>query len=532
MTEENGKINAGKAPIHILHLEDDPNDAALVKATLEDGGIRCVTTRVQTHDAFVAALEHGGIDLVLSDHTLPQFDGESATAIVRSRWPDLPLILVSGTLGEETAIEALKAGATDYVLKGRLSRLVPAVNRAMLEVGGRARRRQLEAQFIEAQKMEVVGQLAGGIAHDFNNILAVISGYAGLIETALPPESPMLAFAEEIRHATERAAGLSRQLLVFSRKQTIAPVSLDVNAVVRELDKLLRRLIDENIEMTVVLGDRIRRIKADSGYVGQVLMNLVVNARDAMPNGGSLIISTTQVTLDETQVRSQVGATAREFVMLSIRDNGTGMSDEVKAHLFEPFFTTKPLGKGTGLGLAICKTIVQQAGGHIGVRSAPGAGTTFEVCFPCSEGVETVEPPTVRPNLMPRGTETLLVVEDEPAVRQLACTVLEGLGYTVLPAINGQDGLRVARELRSRAIRLVITDVVMPVMGGVVMAEWLRTAYPEVKFLFTSGYSDDAIDTERVVERGDGFLQKPYAAATLAGRVRELLDAPRGHAQA
>jgi CheY-like chemotaxis protein len=254
-----------KSPLHILHLEDDPNDAALVQSTLEADGITCATTCVQNHDDFVAALEHGGIDLILSDFSLPAFDGLSAAEIVRTKWPAIPLILVSGTLGEERAIDSLKGGATDYVLKGHLSRLVPAVRRAMHEVEERAERQRLEAQFIEAQKLEVIGQLAGGVAHDFNNILAVIMCYSDLMLEELGPDSPMRKHAEEIRSASERAAGLTRQLLVFSRKQLVQPVVLDLNDVLEDLSKMLRRLIDENIELTILPGKQIGRVKADCG---------------------------------------------------------------------------------------------------------------------------------------------------------------------------------------------------------------------------------------------------------------------------
>ncbi|HEX7618576.1 MAG TPA: response regulator, partial [Verrucomicrobiae bacterium] len=350
-----------KSPLHILHLEDDPNDAALIQSTLEAAGIACATTCVQNHDDFVAALEHGGIDLILSDFTLPAFDGLSALKIARDKWPDLPVIMVSGTLGEERAIDSLQSGATDYVLKQRLSRLATAVRRAMQEVEERAERRRLEAQFIEVQKMEVIGHLAGGVAHDFNNILAVIIGCSELITSELGADSPLRKYTEEILHASERATGLTRQLLVFSRKQKVQPVVLDLNDVLKDLDKMLRRLIDENIEMTIIPGKQIGRVKADSGYVGQVLMNLVVNARDAMPNGGKLTIATNNVTLDENYAQTHPGAISGDYVMLSVSDTGTGMTDEVKAHLFEAFYTTKPSGKGTGLGLATCQTIVQQS---------------------------------------------------------------------------------------------------------------------------------------------------------------------------
>jgi len=516
-----------KSPLRILHLEDDPNDAVLVQAALEAEGITIAATRVENRDDFVAALEHGGIDLILSDFSMPAFDGFSAIATVRAGWPDLPVILVSGTLGEELAVDSLKSGATDYVLKGHLFRLAPAVRRAMQEVEERDERRRLEAHFIEAQKMDVIGQLVSGVAHDFNNILAVIIGYSDLITADLGADGPVRKYIEEIRHASERAAGLTRQLLVFGRKQTVVPVVLDLNDVVIDLEKMLRRLIDANIEMTMVLGKKIGHVKADAGYVGQVLMNLVVNARDAMPNGGKLAIETTNVKLDAEYARAQPGVIPGDYVMLSVSDTGIGMTDEVKAMLFAAFFTTKPLGKGTGLGLATCQTIVHQSGGHIGVYSEVGKGTVFKVYLPrVAQPVDSAARP-IRSGPLPRGTETLLVVEDEPSVRHLARNVLDNLGYEVLSALNGQDALHVVREHKGSPIRLVITDVVMPLMGGKVMAEWLKATYPDLKILFTSGYTDEAISHHGVLETGVEFLPKPYTPAGLARKVRRLLDEKR-----
>lgn len=640
-----------KLPLNILHLEDNPRDAAIIQFTLEAGGITCVTTNVQTRSEFVAALERGGFDLIFSDFTLPQFDGVSAAEIVRARWPDLPVIMVSGTVGEERAIDALKNGMTDYVMKERLTRLVPAVIRAMQEVEQRAmnrrteqalqeseqrlrtifnesvigialvgtdgypvltnaalqkmlgytdeelrrmpftafthpedctkdlelyqqvllgarqgyhlekrylrkdgelvwaqlsvsvvrevlghvkfaismvedvtERRNLESQIIEAQKMEVIGQLAGGVAHDFNNILAVVIGYSDLIMEDLGPDSPLAKYVEEIRHASERAIGLTRQLLVFSRKQTVQPVVLDLNEVVQDMEKMLRRLIDENIILTIVPGEKNGRIKADAGYIGQVLMNLVVNARDAMPKGGKLTIATGNVTLDEAHTSQHPGAMPGDYVLLSVTDTGTGMTEEVKAHLFEAFFTTKPAGKGTGLGLATCQTIIQQSVGHISVSSELGKGSTFKIFFPRVDQPLSSDTKVFHAGPVPRGTETLLVVEDDPSVRHLARGMLEAQGYTVLSASNGQDGLHVAREHKGSPIRLVITDVIMPLMNGNVMAEWLKATYPGLKILFTSGYTDDAIAHHGVLEAGTQFLAKPYTPATLARKVREMLD--------
>jgi signal transduction histidine kinase len=512
-----------RSPLRILHLEDDPNDASLVESALESEGIACATICVQERDDFVAALESGGIDLILSDFSLPVFDGFSAIATVRAGWPDLPVILVSGTLGEQRAIDSLKSGATDYVLKEQLFRLAPAVRRAMREVEERAECRRLEAHFVEAQKMEVIGQLVSGVAHDFNNILAVIIGYSDLITEDEGVGGPLRRYIDEIRHASHRAAGLTRQLLVFGRKQTVIPVVLDLNDVVLDLKEMLRRLIDENIEMTTVLEENLGRVKADAGYVGQVLMNLVVNARDAMRNGGKLTIGTANVTLDEGQPHAKERAVPGDYVMLSVTDTGTGMTDEVKALLFEAFFTTKPPGKGTGLGLVTCRTIVHQSGGSIDVFTELGKGSVFKVFFPRVLQPLDVAARTIRAGPLPCGTETLLVVEDEPSVRHLTRSVLISLGYEVLSASNGQDALHVAREHRGSAIRLVITDVIMPLMGGKVMAEWLKATYPDLKILFTSGYAEEAI-SHGVLETGVEFLPKPYTPATLARKVRQLLD--------
>jgi two-component system cell cycle sensor histidine kinase/response regulator CckA len=390
--------------------------------------------------------------------------------------------------------------------------------------------KKLEAEFIEAQKMEVVGHLASGIAHDFNNILAVIMGYSEIITCKLEVDSPLRKYVEEIKHASERAASLTQQLLVFSRKQTVQPVVLDLNTVVKNLEKMLRQLIDENIEMTMVSGDQLWRIKADSGYIGQVVMNLVINSRDAMPDGGKLTIATENVMLDETHITKHPGATNGGYVMLSVCDTGIGMTDEVKAHLFEAFFTTKPSGKGTGLGLATCHTIIEECLGHIDVSSEVGQGTTFRMYFPRVEQPLDVTTKLITTGPLPRGTETLLVVEDDPSVRHLARGVLEAQGYEVLSASNGQDALRVAYTHKKSPLCLVITDVVMPLMGGKAMAEWLKTTYPNLKILFTSGYTDDAIAHHGVLDAGVDFLAKPYTPATLACKVREMLDNDTGSA--
>jgi PAS domain S-box-containing protein len=383
---------------------------------------------------------------------------------------------------------------------------------------------RLEAQFIEAQKMEVIGQLASGVAHDFNNILAVIMGYTDFITRQVDAGSRLQKYTEEIQHAAERAVGLTRQLLVFSRKQAVQPIVLDLNDVVNDLEQMLRRLIDENIELTSVPGEQIGRVKADSGYIGQVLMNLVVNARDAMPNGGRLTIATANITLGENDPSAPPEAMAGDYVALSVSDTGEGMTEEVKARLFEPFFTTKPSGKGTGLGLATCQTIARQSGAHIGVSSEIGKGSTFTIFFPRVEQPLDVIARTVQTEPLPGGTETLLVVEDEPSVRYLARSVLEAQGYDVLAAANGHEACHTVSEHKGPPIRLVVSDVIMPRMGGKEMAESLKASSPDLKVLFTSGYTDDVLARDGVRDSGVGFLPKPYTPAALARKVRELLD--------
>jgi len=390
--------------------------------------------------------------------------------------------------------------------------------------------KKLEAQFIEAQKMEVIGHLVVGVAHDFSNILAIILGYSEVAMGKLEADHAIRRDLATIGAAAERAVGLIRQLLIFSRKQTVQPIVLDINEVLKDLDKMLLRLIDENIEMTIVPGKPIGPVKADSGYIGQVLMNMVVNARDAMPNGGKLTIATNNITLDENHAQTHSGAIPGDYVMLSVSDTGTGMTDEVKAHLFEAFFTTKPKGKGTGLGLATCQTVVQQSGGHIGVESKVGLGTTFNIYLPRVERALDVAARPIQTEPLRCGTETLMVVEDDPSLRRLARGVLEAHGYEVISASNGQAALHAAHEHKGSPICLVVSDVIMPLMGGKAMAEWLKTANPDLKILFTSGYMAGTCIPQGVLTTDVDFLAKPYTPKTLVHKVREMLDRPRTQA--
>ena len=381
-------------------------------------------------------------------------------------------------------------------------------------------RERLERQLLEAQKMESVGRLAGGIAHDFNNMLTIIKGNAELARTALAGGRSTALEIEEIIDAADRAAQLTRQLLAFARRQVVAVAVIDGNDLVRRIDKMVRRVLGETIDFSVVESAGPVRIRVDPGQLEQVLLNLIVNARDAMPNGGELVLTVDRVatTGGDTPV---AGIPDGQWVMLAVRDAGTGMSDEIQGHLFEPFFTTKPTGQGTGLGLATGYGIVTQAGGFIAVDSEVGRGSTFTIYLPEVEA-PVAERPSPSGHRKLTGDEVLLVVEDEPLVRHVVVATLEGLGYRVIEAADGMEGL-VAAQRDPGLIQLVVTDVVMPRMGGFAMAERLLRDWPGLPIVFTSGYTEDPISLGALPGRSV-FLQKPYSPADLADRVRRLLD--------
>jgi len=409
-----------------------------------------------------------------------------------------------------------------------LLRMVEDIGLKMGQFGERARTegvlRETEAQLRQAQKMEAVGRLAGGVAHDFNNLLTVIRGYSELLLGRLGPTDAMRKDMEEIKKAADRASGLTRQLLAFSRRQFIAAKVVDLNALVANMDGMLRRLIGEDIvELCAELDASTGAIKADPGQVEQVIMNLVVNARDAMPTGGRLTIETRNVTIGKGLRLDAVGVPPGSYVLLAVRDNGHGMDAEIRSHLFEPFFTTKEKGKGTGLGLSTVYGIVKQSGGNITVESAPGRGTTFRIYFPRVEpevpetagAVEAIDPA--------HGRETILLVEDEPAVRGLVHETLRLHGYTVLEARHGIEALLTSTKYVG-PIHLLLTDVVMPQMSGPEIAEKLLTVRPGIKVLYMSGYPDHPVFDQGGVSRETGFLPKPFTPPELAQKVREVLD--------
>ncbi len=381
-----------------------------------------------------------------------------------------------------------------------------------------------EEQLRHAQKMEAVGRLAAGVAHDFNNILSVVLSYTSMLIDELHEDNPMHADLEEIKKAGERAAGLTRQLLTFSRQQLLKPQVLDLNVLITRTEKMLRRMAGEGVAVKVVLGDALGKVKADPGHLEQVLMNLVVNACDAMPGGGKLTIETQNINLDEAYSSEHFGSAPGACVMLAISDTGIGMDKEIQQRIFEPFFTTKEKGKGTGLGLSTVFGIVRQSGGNIWVYSEPGRGSTFKIYLPRTGETEIPEsPPT--PTRSFRGTETVLLVEDEEQLRVVVRGILRRNGYHLIEARDGEEALRMS-ENHQEKIHLLLTDVVMPHMNGPELAERLLPTRPDMRVLYVSGYTEDAIVHHRVVSPGVALLQKPITPEALLRRVRVALDAP------
>lgn len=638
--------------IHILHLEDDPVDAELVHVKIEAAGLICQITHVQTRDEFDAALRQGEHDIILADFRLPMYDGMSALRLAQEVCPDIPFIFVSGTMGEDAVIEGFTEGATDYVLKQSLTRLVPSIRRALHEAGIRHERKRvkeelhklsraveqsantiiitniegyieyanpkftetsgyslaealeqhtsilksgstppevyqqlwetinagkewrgefqnkkkngeiywesasispikntdgvithflavkeditarkqaeeahakLEDQLRQSQKMESIGRLASGVAHDFNNLLTVILGYSDLLQIKVGIKHPWVEDLEQIRRAGERAATLTRQLLAFSRQQALAPVILDLNRLVINLQKMLERLIGEDITLSTTTHPALWPITADPGQIEQVVMNLVVNARDAMPTGGKITIETNNVYLDDNYVQTHIEATIGPCVMLAVSDTGYGMDSAIQARIFEPFFTTKEQGKGTGLGLSTVYGIIKQSGGDITVYSEPGQGTTFKIYLPATEttAISLSTPQTQMASH--HSTGVILLVEDDDSLRDLVRKTLQTEGYTILEAGSGAKALSLVKQFQGE-IDLLLTDVVMPLMNGRELAEQLSVLYPKAKILFMSGYTNDTVVRHGLLTTEIEFLAKPFAPNTLITRVNTLLD--------
>jgi two-component system cell cycle sensor histidine kinase/response regulator CckA len=513
-------------PLRVLFVEDNENDALLSLIELRRAGYAVSWKRVDTRQDMIAAIESEPWDLVLSDFSMPEFSAPDAFRVARQHGCEAPFIIVSGTVGEDVAVDAMRAGVSDYVLKGALARLAPAVERELREAAQRAERRKMEERLAladrmlqQSQKMEAVGRLAAGVAHDFNNILSVILSYSDMLLGDHVPVERIKEDIEEIHQAALRAADLTRQLLTFSRQQVVAPRVLNLNDTVAALDRMLKRLLGEAIELHSTMSTDLGMVRADPSQIEQVILNLAVNARDAMPKGGRLTIETANVELDDTYAASHPDAKAGPHVMLSVTDTGTGMSHETQMKVFEPFFTTKEKGKGTGLGLAMVFGIVRQSGGTIWLHSEPGHGTTFKIFLPRSDDV--VGEATIA-STKPRteSGETLLVVEDDPSVRQVLISILRRLGYRVLAAENPRHAVELCRA--PEEIHLVISDVMMPEKNGPELVSELKQIRPAMKTLLISGYTDAAIVPSGTPDEVY-FLQKPVTPEALADKVGRIL---------
>lgn len=636
--------------LRLLQIEDSESDADMILRLLMQAGFEVFSQRVEDANGLRHALEDPAWDVIIADYHLPGFDAPGALRILQECGCDIPCIVVSGMMGEDTAVEMMKSGAHDYMVKSNLARLVPAVERELAEAAARresrraqeelrsseerlalavdatqlgtfdfypqtgkliwskfarqhfgifsdaevtydtflcalhpadsdrvtqalqaalryenggdyadeyrilgiedaqerwlssrgrvffdaesqpvrfvgvmlniTERKRLEQQLLQAQKLESVGRLAGSIAHDFNNLLTIINGYAHLILADLGPQDRLRDSLEELSKAATQAAALTRQLVSFSRRQAAEPRIMAVNEFVRDYENMLRRLLGENIELVLALDPGAGSFRADPGQMGQVLMNLAVNAKDAMPAGGKLVIETSSKRVDEQFARTQLHVRPGHYVVMAVTDTGTGMSAEVKSHLFEPFYTTKEQGKGTGLGLpTVYGIVVNQSNGSISVSSEPGQGTCFKLFFP-SCGAESAEGAGAAIQQVSSRGETILLAEDEPAVRKYTRGTLERYGYFILEAANGTEALSVARS-HAGPIHLLLTDIIMPMMGGVELTERFSTEFPGIPVLFMSGYNDQIM---RHWSNLSAYIQKPFTLSDLLTQVRDLLD--------
>jgi signal transduction histidine kinase len=517
-----------RTPLRALIVEDCDADAELLLHELARGGYDVTAGRVETAEAMRAALQRDDWQVVLSDYSLPHFSGAAALVMVRETSPEVPFIIVSGTIGEETAVAALKAGACDFMVKGRLARLIPAIERELREVELRRERASaqtaLEDQLRQSQKMEGIGRLAGGIAHDFNNMLTAIIGYSEMVLDQIGPDKPISSDLGEIRKAAYRAAALTRQLLAFSRKQTLNITAVDLNDVIVQTKDMLQRLIGEDIHVQLQLMDAAPPIRADRIQLEQVLMNLATNARDAMPRGGQLTITTAGADAIEAAAVMHERVTTGHYVRLTVSDTGVGMDSTTRARIFEPFFTTKAVGHGTGLGLATVYGVVQQLGGHIAVSSEPGQGTTFSLYFLESTGeiAEVTRRTRVADAPIAQIGETVLLIEDEDSVRQLAARVLQRHGYTVLEADGATQALALV-ETYAHPIALVLSDVVMPTLDGPELVARFKQTRPNLKVLYMSGYAGDTIVRRGGLDAGARVLEKPFSASVLLQAVSDVL---------
>jgi two-component system cell cycle sensor histidine kinase/response regulator CckA len=514
--------------LRVLFVEDSPDDVELIRLELSRHGFEVQPRVTDSRTDFVTAIKEGTWDVVLSDHSMQGFSSTDALRLLRDYDVDIPFIIVSGTIGEDSAVEAMRAGAHDYVLKHNLRRLGPAVERELREAANRRMQRSTQAALVaseqrlrHAQRMEAVGRLAGGIAHDFNNLLTVILGFSEFLIEQLPPDGGPHRDAIEIRTAAQRATRLTKQLLAFSRQQVLERRVIDLVPAISELQPMIARLIGEDVQFSFNHAEPPQLVLIDPGQFEQVVMNLVINARDAMPAGGRLTLFLDRAWLHSAQAE-ELEVTPGEYVMLGVTDTGEGIEAETLEHIFEPFFTTKAPGRGTGLGLSTVFGIVHQSGGAIDVNSVVNQGTTFRVYFPLS-GAQAAEgePAAPAPPVVERSS-TILLAEDENGVRAFLEAALVRAGHRVIATATGAEALEITAR-SEEPIDLLIADVVMPGLSGPEVADKLRQRQPGMQTLFLSGYSSHSSLPDWVASDPGAFLQKPFTVEALLSKVGERL---------
>ena len=511
-----------KKKLRILHLEDSPADSELIQHLLNSESIDCEVVRLDTREEFLAELDGKKFDLIFADSSLPSFSGRQALELSRIHAPDAPFIFISGTMGEDTAIESLRNGATDYVLKDRLSRLVPAVRRALAEAAERTKNLDMEQRLRQAQRLEAIGTLAGGVAHDFNNILTIIKGHTTLLLMESDRPNRVQEVAATIDHAAQRGSELVGQLLAFARKSDGSFTSTNINQRLREITSMLKQAFPRNISFAYQIDESLPEIHADPGQVERVLVNLSTNARDAMPDGGKITFSTTRVQANEVPLHS--GAGTGSYLCLCVTDTGTGMDEATRQHIFEPFFTTKPKGQGTGLGMPVVYGLMQSHNGLIDIQSAPSKGTSISLFFPIPENPapHLAEQPVAPPEAT-LGTETIMVVDDEADVRYFLEVVLKDQGYNVISASDAEEALEILAR-NGRKIHLLFADLGLPKLDGFELSSRARQYDPVLKTILASGYADATIKTKMVELGIDAFIAKPYDIVPLLQNIRAVLD--------
>jgi len=512
-----------KQPLHVLHIEDSAEDCALIERLLSRDGMACEISRVETHRQVFDALQNDSIDIVLSDYKLPGFSGAQALEITQALRPEIPFVFVSGTIGEETAIQSLRCGATDYVLKSNLSRLAPTIRHALAEAEERMLRRQLRHRFHEVERLEAIGTLAHGIAHEFNNILTIILGHASLIDANCRQPELVLERAQTIMEAGQRGATVVEQLMAFARTSDGPTKPIDLNHFIQDKLDRLKGKLPPQVELAFVPADNLPPIMADAPKLDLMLMNLVANSVEAMPDGGTITLLTDLASGKGTpDLPPKLNSV--NYVCLMVADSGKGMDTATKGHVFEPFYTTKEQGQSSGMGLPVVYGLMHAHHGYIDIASEPGEGTTISLFFPVTPTVATKAPPlTLGPDPSLRGSETILVVEDEPEVGSFLETILESYGYHVLLAHEYEEALKLFHEHYGQ-VELVFSDIGLPKVDGISLCAKLRTLKADLPIILASGYSPKKFQARMEDLDAGAFLAKPYHTHHILQSVRKVLD--------